>query len=226
MEYFARFLREVIQEPCTVIASSLAGAYAIQTAADCPELIESLILVCPTGMHHLSDAPGARSELAYQALRSPVAGTAAYNLLTSEASLRSYLMNNTYFDPSYVDDAMIEHYSTASHQYGSQFAPPAFISGLLNYSVRSVFPRLTQKTIRLVWGREAKQTPLEDLEAFLAANGRAEPTIFDKSGLLPHDEQAQGFNRLVVEIINADKPKRTRTKTSAVAEPPSDAEGG
>ena len=36
--------------------------------------------------------------------------------------------------------------------------------------------------------------------------------MLDKSGLLPHDEQAQAFNRLVVETVNdaAPAPKRTR----------------
>jgi pimeloyl-ACP methyl ester carboxylesterase len=59
-----------------------------------------------------------------------------------------------------------------------------------------------QPTLRLVWGREARMTPLSDAEAFLGANPRAELTVFDKSGLLPHDEQAQGFNRLIIEQLS------------------------
>jgi pimeloyl-ACP methyl ester carboxylesterase len=117
-------------------------------------------------------------------------------------------MNQAYFDPSYVDDAMVDHYSTASHQYGSQNAPPSFITGLLNHSVADAFPALTQKNIRIVWGREARMTPLSDAEAFLAANAHAELTIFDKSGMLPHEEQSQGFNRLVVELLTEAAPKR------------------
>ena len=113
-------------------------------------------------------------------------------------------MNQTYFDPSFVDDAMVAHYSTVAHQYGAQNAPPAFISGLLNHSVADAFPKLTQQPLRIIWGREARMTPLSDAEAFLAANARAELTVFDKSGLLPHDEQAQGFNRLVVEQLTAN----------------------
>ncbi len=216
VEQLTQFLRDVVKEPCVLVASSLAAAYAIQAAHDAPASVSALILVCPTGLGSLAQPPGVGSEVGYQVLQSPLLGTTLHNALTSVAGLRWYLMNQTYFDPSFVDDAMIDHYSTATHQYGSQNAPPSFISGLLNHSVAEAFPALSQKTVRIVWGREARMTPLSDAEAFLAANARAELTIFDRSGLLPHDEQAQAFNRLVVEAVNADAPapKKSRARKS------------
>jgi len=201
IEQLSQFLREVVKEPCDLVASSLACAYAVQVAADLPEVIHSLVLVCPTGFRHLAKAPDAGTATIYALTHAPLLGTTIHNAITSLPGLRHYLMNETYFDPSYVDDALLDHYSTATHQYGSQNAPPSFFSGLLNHSVAETFPALTQKTLRLVWGREARLTPLSDAEAFLAANARAELTVFDKSGLLPHDEQAQAFNRLVIETL-------------------------
>ena len=79
----------------------------------------------------------------------------------------------------------------------------------MNHSIADVFPKLPQKTLRIVWGREARLTPLSDAEAFLAANPRAELTVLDKSGILPHDEQAQAFNRLVIGLLTAQE--RTST---------------
>lgn len=207
IEQLEQFLRTVVKEPCALVASSLACAYAVQAAADAPEQVTDLTLVCPTGFRHLAKDPDAKTEAIYQATHAPLLGTTVYNGVTSLPSLRWYLMNQTYFDPSYVDDALLDHYSTASHQYGSQNAPPSFFSGLLNHSVAEAFPNLTQP-LRLVWGREAQMTPLSDAEAFLAANRRAELTVFDKSGLLPHDEQAQGFNRLVVDLLTDPQSAR------------------
>ena len=60
-------------------------------------------------------------------------------------------------------------------------------------------------------------TPLSDAEAFLAANARAELTVFDKSGLLPHDEQAQAFNRLVVEALSDSRPRPARSAAARQA---------
>ena len=210
IEQLNQFLREVVKEPCTLIASSLASAYAVQAAADQPDLVQTLVLICPTGFRHLAKAPDAKTEALYQLAHAPLLGTTLHNAVTSLAALRYYLMNETYFDPSFVDDALLDHYSTAAHQYGAQNAPPSFYSGLLNHSVAGVFPGLTQKTLRIVWGREARLTPLSDAEAFLAANSRAELTVLDKSGILPHDEQAQAFNRLVIALLTAQE-----TRTSA-----------
>jgi pimeloyl-ACP methyl ester carboxylesterase len=213
IEQLKQFLREVIKEPCAIVASSLACAYAIQAAHDLPDLVTDLILVEPTGMRRLSKRPDAKNEVIYQLLHAPLLGTTFHNAIASVPYLRGYLMNQTYFDPSYVDDELIDHYSTASHQYGSQNAPPAFIAGLLNHNVADVFPLLQQKTLRIIWGREARITPLSDAEAFLAANPHAELTVFDKSGMTPQDEQAQGFNRLAVELLTEAAPKR-RTRSA------------
>ena len=222
VEQLGQFLREVVREPCDIVASSLACAYAVQVAADLPDAVHGLILVCPTGFRHLAKAPDAGTAAIYTLTHAPLLGTTIHNAVTSLPGLRRYLMNETYFDPSHVDDALLDHYSTATHQYGSQNAPPSFYSGLLNLSVAATFPELTQKTVRIVWGREARLTPLSDAEAFLAANARAELTVFDKSGLLPHDEQAQAFNRLVIEALTggaAERPLTPRASRTAATDP-------
>ena len=104
-------------------------------------------------------------------------------------------------------------YSTAAHQYGSQNAPPAFLSGLLSHGVADVFPALAQSNIRLIWGREARITPLSEAEPYLAANPNAELTIFDKCGALPHDEQAQAVNRLIIDLLTETHPKATGSRS-------------
>ena len=202
IELLQAFLSEVIARPCTIVASSLACAYAIEAAAALPELVSGLILVCPTGYHELtSSGMDAGQEVKYAALTAPLVGTSLYNAITSRASLRAYLQSQVYFDPSYVTDEMIDHYSTATHQYGSQYAPLSFIAGELGHTVSDSFPKLTQSIIRIVWGRESVQTPLAQAEPFLSANAKAELTVIDKAGLVPHDEQAHAFNRLVMETI-------------------------
>ncbi|HLZ08453.1 MAG TPA: alpha/beta fold hydrolase, partial [Chloroflexota bacterium] len=49
------FLRDVVRAPAAVVASSLSAAYAVTVAARSPELIDSLLLVCPTGLERLAD---------------------------------------------------------------------------------------------------------------------------------------------------------------------------
>ncbi len=203
LEQLSQFLTDVVRQPVTIVASSLSAAYAVQVAQEEPALVNGLVLVCPTGLRELASPPDLGTEAAYQTLHAPLLGTLLYNAIASQPSLRWYLSNRAYFDPTQVDDAMIAHYTSATHQYGSQNALPSFMSGLLNHSVADAFPKLTQQTLRLVWGREARVTPLSDAEAFLAANAAAELTVLDRSGGVPHDEQAQAFNKIVVETLSA-----------------------
>jgi pimeloyl-ACP methyl ester carboxylesterase len=218
VEMLAGFLQEVVGRPCALVASSLAAAYAIEAARLAPNLAKSLVLVCPTGMTRLASRAGSpASDLMYRFLSLPLIGTSLYNGLTSRVSLRTYLENQAYFDPSYVTDEVVDQYSAATHQYGSQYATLCFVSGTLDHSVRESLPKLKQESIRVIWGREARMTPLSDAEAFLAANGNAELTVFDKAGLLPHDEQAIAFNRLVSGALSSfltdgKKPKKAGRK--------------
>lgn len=202
LEQLSQFLQDVVGQPAILVASSLASAYAVQVASEKPALVSGLVLVCPTGLRELASPPDLAAEAAYQTLHAPLLGTALYNTMTSQASLRWYLSNKTYFDPTLVDDALIAHYTAATHQYGSQNALPSFMSGLLNHSVADAFPKLTRLPLRLIWGREARVTPLSDAEPFLAANPHAELSVLDRSGVVPHDEQAQAFNKLVVEAVS------------------------
>jgi pimeloyl-ACP methyl ester carboxylesterase len=151
-------------------------------------------------MQRLSGAPNASFA---QLTKTPVVGTSLYVAMASRLYIRNYLEEKVYFDPSYVTDEMVDHYHAAAHQYGSQYAPLRFITGKLNLSVRESFPQLEQKAIRLIWGREASIDPLTDAEPFLRANGRAQLSVLDKAGLLPHDEQASAFNRLVTEVLSS-----------------------
>ena len=202
LEQLSQFLQDVVGQPATLVASSLASAYAVQVASEKPALVSGLVLVCPTGLRELASPPDLAAEAAYQTLHAPLLGTLLYNTMTSQASLRWYLSNMTYFDPTLVDDALVAHYSAATHQYGSQNALPSFMSGLLIHSVADAFPKLTRLPLRLIWGREARVTPLSDAESFLAANANAELSVLDRSGGVPHDEQAQAFNKLVVEAVS------------------------
>lgn len=202
LEMLSQFLHDVVKQPATLVASSLAAAYAVQVAQEKPDLVNGLILVCPTGLRELASPPDWGTEAAYQTLHAPLLGTALHNAIASQASLRWYLSNRAYFDPTLVDDAMIAYYSAATHQYGSQNALPSFMSGLLNQNIADAFPKLTHLPLRLVWGRELRVTPLSDAEAFLAANPNAELSVLDRSGGVPHDEQAQAFNKIVVETLS------------------------
>jgi len=200
IDLVADFIRDVVAAPAAVIASSLTCAYAIEHAARAREEIDHLILICPTATTRQSAAVRPFRALSQQLLRLPVVGSTLFNGLSSRASIGHFLRERVYYDPSLVDEAMVEYYYTAAHQEGARYAPAAFIGGALDLDVSEAFAALTQPTL-LVWGRQASETPVEDAEAFQRLNPKAELRIFEYCGMLPHDEYADEFNQLVRERL-------------------------
>src|SRR5207237_9181417 len=57
VELISDFLREVVARPAAIVAHTLSAAFAVRVADERPELINSLVLVSPTGADSLSARP-------------------------------------------------------------------------------------------------------------------------------------------------------------------------
>jgi pimeloyl-ACP methyl ester carboxylesterase len=194
------FIRDVIAEPASAVASSLACAYAVEAAYRTPQRFDRLVLVCPTGIGKLDQAPGPFDAVVLAAMRAPIVGEALYNVLASEASIRYYLENQVFADPNLVDDELVRQMYATSHQRNARFAPAAFLGGALNLDISEPFGRLTTPSF-VIWGARARMTPAEDAIKFAQGNPHARVETVADAGLLPHEEKANWFNEAVVEFL-------------------------
>lgn len=185
--------------PADVVASSLGAAYAVAAADRRPDLVRSLVLVCPTGLEQLADPPGAAGWASYKLLRGP-AGRAIFEGLTSRRGVRLFLGNQAYHDPRSITPDTMEGFYQTCRAPGAYYAPICFLTMLLNCDVRASFPRLRMPVL-LVWGAQATTTPLRQADAFLTANPRARLEVIDKASLLAQDERPEAFNALVRRFL-------------------------
>src|SRR3954454_13477214 len=135
IEFIEDILREVVQRPAAVFASSLTSAYAIEAAFRNPEWITHLVLSCPTGVRSLVEQ-SASGKAAETVLHIPVLGQALYNGIASRPSIRYFLESQTYFDTTRVTDELVEGNYRTSHVPGAIHAPAAFVSGKLYWDAR------------------------------------------------------------------------------------------
>ncbi len=194
------FAHQVIGEPCVLVATSLAGAYAIVLGARDPERFPALALIAPTGLVRLNKPGGVTNEAGRLAVEAPVIGTAMFNALVSKRSLRYYL-EKTYSDDTIVTDDLIDIYYWSSHQQGARHAPAAFLSGQLNIDVRHALRRLTQPAL-LIWGEEGSAAPIEEYRGFRAIKPDLELAVMTPAGDLPHDERPDDFNVILSTWLN------------------------
>lgn len=208
-DLYIRFIQDFVQQvaggadhPVHLVASSLSSAFAIKAVAQRPDLFDRLILIEPTGIDQLSLPPKSGQRFLGKLLRTPLLGMTMYNALVSRGGLRYYLEQQVYRDKSEVTDDLIDAYYAIAHQPNARYAAASFIGGTLNLDIADDFEVVARPTL-LCWGRRAEQTPIECAEAFLERNELAELAIFDRSGSLPHDEEADDFVAQVTQWLRA-----------------------
>ncbi len=194
MRLILDFLEDVVRRRATVVGAGLSGAYAVQVAADRPELVHALGLVVPSGIDLHGDEPDVKDALVYRLLRLPVLGTSALNLYTSRAGLAHYLRREAYAAPERADAAAIDQLYRSSHQPGAHGALAAYLSGYSNHRASRALARL-ESPPWLAWGRHASAPPVESADLWLHDQPAAALEVFENSGNLPHHEQADAFCR-------------------------------
>ncbi len=197
------FIEDVVRERVVAVAAGLAGAYATQVAVDHPDVIRGVALAVPSGVNIYGDEPDLKDAFVHRALRTPILGTSALNLYTSQTAIARYLKRDVFAAPDRVDAGLIEQHYHSSHQPGSHTALAAYLSGYLNHRVEEALGRL-DCPIWIGWGREAKNPPVETADLWLRhAASSIELEVFEGSGNLPHVEVASEFaERLQTFLAN------------------------
>ena len=194
IDYDADLYADVVREfaddvtpGATCVASSLSGAYAAMAQRE-TGVFSKLVLVCPT-----ATTMGIRRGRLRALLRTPVLGTALFNLIASKPSIRYFSADHSFFDPGSVDPDRVDYQWRAAHQAGARFAPASFVSGYLDPAI-DLGATLAgcAVPITLVWGREADITPLS-YGRDLAEAADARLVVFEDARLLPHVEHAERF---------------------------------
>lgn len=191
---------ERIGQPAALIASSLGAAYAVMATVRRPDLVNRLVLICPTGIGQLDRPPGIAAYTVYQILRSPI-GRLLYRLLTTRASIRLFLTSQAYADPANVTAERLHGFYETCRRPGSYYAPICFLSGLLNCNIASAFATLTQPTL-LVWGSDATTTPLRLAANFVQVRVATKVAVIDRASLLVQDEQPEAFIAQVMPFLS------------------------
>ncbi|MFC4986415.1 alpha/beta fold hydrolase [Saliphagus infecundisoli] len=179
-EFVREFAADVLETP-TVLASSLTGSFALSAAEE--GAFERLVLVCPT-----ADTGPERPWLR-TLVRSPLVGTALFDLLASRPSLRYFLRREGYYDPDSIRPEEVAYAWATTHQPGARFAPASFVSGSLDPD----FDLATELSacpvpVTLLWGREAEIVPLREGRRLAEAAG-CDLAVVDYATLLPHAER-------------------------------------
>ena len=203
LELIRDFLREVVQAPAILVGSSLGGTYAVAIAHRHPEMVRAVCAIGPAGVTRLVHRGGAAGAVVQGLFRTPGLGATLFGLLVSRLSIRTFL-RDIYSDPRALDPETIELFHVSANQPGARFAPAAFVGMQLAEDIRAALPALTVPVL-LVWGEQARQTPLKEA-AFVRALAPRATYAAIPGGDLPHDECPDAFNPVLRRFITTLPP--------------------
>lgn len=205
IEQIQFFLEDIVQQPCALIASSDACAYAIEVARRTPERVTKLILICPPAARDNNTlAPHETfARVALQKLASlPILGTTLVNVIASRRGIEKFASHHLYFDKTRVDERAVARYYASAHQPDTKYGLASFLTGALAHDAREAWSEIAQPAL-LVWGRNARINPLETAPEWLAFKPDARLEVIDDAMLLPHQEHAARFNALALDWLHA-----------------------
>jgi len=177
------FLRDVVREPATLVASELSCNYAVSVAAGAPDLCTALVLISPHALQGNTRPgfPGAEVPL-LKALLYPLLSTRLGFLLTHGRRRGERI-------------SFAEFYAQ-THQLGAEHAVMALLAGKLVEDVSRQLQSL-QQPVLLIWGAQA----LEDQKTIAGLHTTAvladperrtrEVELIPDAGLAVQEEQPE-----------------------------------
>ncbi len=199
-EAVEEFLAEVVRQPAVLVASGLSAAYAVRIAAERPELVSAVALVCPLGLDGLANSDAFLGKL----LRIPVVRDSLLDVLTSRQAIHHHLCKEVYAAQERVDAALLDHHYRTSHLSPARAALAAYLSGSLADDVSDALPEIGVP-VWIGWGRKCAAPPVEDADRWLQHLPQtaqpAEVEVFEGAGAYPHAEATATFCRSLDRFV-------------------------
>jgi pimeloyl-ACP methyl ester carboxylesterase len=203
------FLQMVVGRPADVVALSLGGEFAARAALARPDLVNSLVLISPTGFKRSAypaapaqrEAEGERP-FAYQALNFSLWRQPLYDLIATRASIRYFLQMSF---TGAVPEELVDYAYATSHQPGAENAPLHFLAGLLfTEGIRpAVYERLEMPVLTIY--DEDPYTTFEALPEILAGHSNWKAARIQPTRGMPHYEKTDEVIAALEQIWEGER---------------------
>jgi pimeloyl-ACP methyl ester carboxylesterase len=202
VELIFDFLREQIAEPAHVVASGLSCAYVTEVAAWRSNLFKKLVFICPRSEPTGLDSPRWLAAVRHFLLTTPALGSGFYETIASPYELKNYL-TTCYHNPRAITNEKVQQLVDNASRPGTIHPYISLITGYLDCHLLSSLPRV-DLPILLIWGREARPTPVEHSVRLVALARKSRLEVIERAGAWVHDEQSAAVNKLITEYLNED----------------------
>lgn len=187
-------------ERAHLVGQSLGGGTIMQVAAEHPERVDKLVLICPAGIPNPKRAEKNVATL-------PWIGEFLLNL-PGEALNKKILRENFLYDEAKLTDAYVAEVSRPTLIRGTRASSLWIMRnvdlGGIEDKVRA-FGALGKKSM-LVWGNEDAAIPVSNAEKIREIVKPEKVLLIGKAGHVPHHDRPEVANPAILEFLSAGAP--------------------
>jgi pimeloyl-ACP methyl ester carboxylesterase len=176
----AEYLDKFIQTPpYNLVASSLGAQIAVEYAAERPETIDRLVLLCPSGMGSEERLP-----------------------ITSGARHKDYrgLVESTFHDPRLVSTAVISYYESKFKSKAWRRALFETVRSTKSHSIRQRLSAI-DRPVLVICGAEDRIVDTKVIQEAVAPLPNYQCVTIPKCGHAPQLEKPELINQLIVRFL-------------------------
>lgn len=188
VQLITAFIKDVIQETTTVVASGLTTSFVIMANHMDTQLFEKIILINPVSLHKLTVLPDKCSKWKMRIMELPFFGTFIYNLLTSPKSIDNNFRNYYYMKPQLISSKLEDIYYESAHTEGSngRYLYSSIIGNYLNNGIVHALKKLSTPT--LIIGSKELNGYEQTLDDYHLVNPNINITRINNGSICPHLE--------------------------------------
>lgn len=198
VQLIADFIKDVIGEPVSVIASGKANAYATMACSQYSHLFNRLVFINPTPLSQLKKNPKNIDKLLKFILESPMLGTILYNMLHSYKVIEHTFYRNYMKNGLKVRKKYLNAFHEASHT-GQSSVKYLYASELCHYTNVNIIDAIESidNSIYIIQGIYRNEDFEMTAKTYRDLNPSIETAAIDDAKVFPHLEKTDDTYDLI-----------------------------
>lgn len=195
------FLKDIIQERATVIASNLSASFVIMANHIDDSFFEKIILINPASMEQLDIIPDDTSKVKKAIIQLPFIGTFVYNIMNNMQHIDSSFRTRYVTKPQLISSSMEDMYYEAAHTNRSngRFLYSSLLGNYVNNTITHAVKSISTPTL-IIGSVEMKKYALA-LDDYHKVNTNLDIVRINNGSLYPHMEIPEKITSLIEDYI-------------------------